>query len=309
MNNSITFVIKYDPLKKTVHFSIRHANGQIDDIPEEEKIKLYENRAGLFSLEGHKEEILNYIKTNFYHEKSVDIEINVSQNGYEEYKVQFDSFEKYVNDFNNRNKQPYVEIIYKISPTENTLSDIADTQPLAKAVPIVNVAVIGKGGSGKTKLIRAICGCIESDTVSNNKKDGFSMNTDAKTGSKWYEIDGIEIEKYSVDRTNSILSRLVRENGVNVVLYCFRSRTGKIEDIERDFIVGLKRDYPHLKILAVVTECIDEGADVEFVKKISLSTKQTKVFNVLAEELCCKAGYLQPFGLEELMEEIHRNTE
>jgi hypothetical protein len=64
-----------------------------------------------------------------------------------------------------------------------------------------------------------------------------------------------------------------------------------------------------LKILAVVTECIDEGADVEFAKKISLSTKQTKTFNVLAEELCCKAGYLQPFGLEELVEEIHRNTE
>jgi len=306
MNSPITFVIKYDPLENIVRFSIRNADGQIVGIADGEKIKVYENHPGLFSLVGQQEEILKYINDNFYVEETVNIEINVSQNGYEKRKIQFDHFKKYVSNFKTHNKLK-VHVIENITPTENTSSDIIDMQPSARAVPNINVAVIGKGGSGKTELIRAICGCTESDTVNHYKKDGFSIITDAKTRSKWYEIDGIEIEKYSVDRTNSILSRLVRENGVSVVLYCFRSRIGKIEDIERDFIVGLKRDYPHLKILAIVTECIDEEAAIEFAAKISLSTKETKTFNVLASELRCKAGYLQPFGIEELTEEIYRS--
>jgi len=306
MNNPITFVIKYDPLEYTVSFSVRGANGQIAPVADGEKIKIYENKVGLFSLAGQQEEILKYIKENFYVEKTVNIEINVSQNGYEKCKIQFDLFKKYVSGFNSCNNLK-VDVIENIIPTESTLSDIVDSQPSAKTAPNINVAVIGKGGSGKTELIRAICGYTESDTVNNDKKDGFSMITDAKTGSKWYEIDGIEIEKYSVDRTISILSCLVRENGVNIVLYCFRSRTGKIEDIERDLIVKLKHDYPNLKILAIVTECIDEEAALEFAGKISLSTKETKTFNVLARELPCKAGYLQPFGLEELSDEIYRS--
>lgn len=304
MDNTITFIINYNPLENTVRFSVRRYGRNVN-IADGEELKDYENTDGLFSLEGHQDKIFKYIGDNFDGEQMIAIEINVPQIGYEKWNIQFDRFNKAVKSYNRSNVLQLHPVVINVIPYDAIVSDSIEGQLPHKTVSQANIAVVGKTGAGKTELIKGMCNHVEINNESMRNKNGFIRYTDSETGSNWYEVAGIEIEKYSIDRTNSILSRLVKENGVNVILYCFRCRTGKIEDIERDFIVELKRDYPDLRIFAVVTECIDDDVAHEFAQKISLSTKQTKVFLVLARELRCKSGYLEPFGLEELTSEIY----
>jgi hypothetical protein len=317
MDNPVTFVINYDPLEENVRFSVRNGSRVTVDVMDGEALKDYENTEGIFNLEGQKDKILKYIKENFEGETEVNIELNVPKVGYEKRKTQFDRFKKSVSDFNQSNTLnlrvienvvPSDSIVsdsnVNVAPSDSAVSDSFDVKPSPKAAPSAYVAVVGKIGSGKTELIKGMCGCAGTSDKGERIRDGVTMYTDAKTDSTWYEVDGIGIEKDSVRRTTFILSRLVEDKGVNVVLYCLRCRTGMIEDIERDFVVTLKCDYPDLKIFAVVTECIDEYAAHEFAQKISLSTEQTRVFNVLARGLRCKVGYLEPFGLEKLAGEI-----
>ena len=145
---------------------------------------------------------------------------------------------------------------------------------------------------------------LDSRPETDSFKNGVTTYADRKNDINWYEIDGIKIEKHSIERINGILYRLIHETKVSIVLYCLYSKTGKIEVIERDFIVELKRDFPQIKVLAVITECVNDDTAAEFARTIQLSTKQTKVIAVLAKELKTKAGYLEPFGLEELASEL-----
>lgn len=302
MNHLITFVIKYDPIGRTARFSVHSADGIVANIADGEDLKDYENKDGLFTLEGQQDKIFKYLSENFDGEEAVVIELMVSQIGYEKYKMEFDRFEKSVSNYNRRHSIQVQVNVYVLNPVAPVG---ASTQSEAIAVQRTNVAVVGKIGSGKTELIKAICG-YEETSCGARTGDGITAYSNRNTDSSWYEVDGIEIKKHNFDRTHLILSRLMNENEITVLLYCFRFRTGKIEDSERDFIVALKHEYPKLKILAVVTECIDEAAAHAFGERICRSTKQTMAYPVLAKELKCKAGYIQPFGLEGLVKEIYR---
>lgn len=308
MGSPVTLVITYDPLENIVQFALRREDGRRFPVADGEKLKDYENTAGLFNLEGHSDKIFKYLVENFDGEPEVAIELDVPQIGYEKRRAQFDLFEKAVKNFNKSGSALHFRLFVKVAPSPNTDFESGDKQPPPKTARRTNIAVLGKAGSGKSELIKAMCKGANVNTRTEQGHDGTSRPSEDENGGAWHEVDGLEIEKYSVERTKSSIYRLVKEEGLDAVLYCLNFRTGKMEDTERDLIVELKREHPGLKVLAVVTECIDEEAAREFAQKISSSTKQTKVFTVLARELRCRAGFLEPFGLEELAREIHRGA-
>ena len=321
-----TFVITYDPLERQVHFAVHKSTGVIADIADGEPLKDYENTNGLFTLEGQHNEIFKYIKENFDGKSIVSLRVEVPQLGIVKSKVELERFCDYVMKFNKTNeirlelafvpKGPAPKQAEKSSVNEsidietvaqkNDADDVTSvTSAASKPKLKVKVAVVGKVGSGKTELIKGLTIHKNSNFEASNLPSGTIKYTDSNNNIEWYEIAGIEFGKENIEKAREQLERLIDTEGVSIVLYCFNAKTGKIENAERNFIVDVKRKYSNISLFAVITASIDEEASCDFADKVSISTKQTKTFNVLATEMRTKTGFLQPFGLEEMTKNIY----
>ena len=199
------------------------------------------------------------------------------------------------------NKDNKLRLLLEVDKTDSDQEQDKQTIHIPKHQ--LSIAVIGMIGSGKTELILGMVHNLGSATRPSVHGNGVTLYTDDKNGMSWYEVDGIEMEKYSVDRIKWILHQLIKKDGVSEIVYCLNGIKGKMEDIERDFIVEIRHEYPHIKIIAVVTYSLNE-ASCEFAQQISITTMQTKTFAVLARKIVTVLGNAEPYGLDELANEL-----
>ena len=326
-----TFVIEYDPIGANAHFYILSSNGVCVGINDSEELKIYENEHGLFNLEGQHDKIFRFLQENFDGESEVAVEIKSSKAGIEAREADFRRFTEATKRFNKNSEMKVTLKIsqsisershfidrYQTPSTGATPGEGAPSKPQEKVTescskPVCHVpagpisakpspplkkkiAVVGKIKSGKTNLITGMVEFLNSSYI----LDQCSMHyVDKKNNTEWYEVKGIDLEKASIEYTKKAIDTLIA-SGVSSVLYCLHSMLGKIEDAERDLIVEIQRNHPDVRVFAVITACIDEERSHEFANTVSLSTKQTKVFTVLAKEMPTKAGYVEPRGLAEM---------
>lgn len=314
-----TLVIQYDPIEARVRFTVLKSTGVCVGMADDEALKEYENTDGLFTLEGQYSKLFTFIKENFEGKAEISLKIEVPQLGFNKRQAEFERFEERVKKFNKSsetkinltldiNKVPKEKLV---SPTDTSPEPNpkveqpkGDTAPPPAAKPTIKVALVGKISSGKTELIEGLGKHKNSTCKSSPGLYGTTQYTDPNNNIEWYEIAGIEFGKENVAKATDVLGKLITESNISIVLYCLNAKTGKIEDLERDFIVDVKQKYPSVAVFGVITSCVDESAALEFANKVSISTKQTKVFTVLARQMRTKAGYLGAFGLEEISKTI-----
>jgi hypothetical protein len=316
-----TFVIDYDPIERRVHFAVHKSSGAIVDVADGEPLKEYENIDGLFSLEGQYDELFSYIRENFDGRPEISLKVDVSQLGFNKRQAEFERFEKNVKKFNkNSNIKVNLEIdIMRVAPKQEEPSSATDpkvsnaggqehkTENIAPIAvkPTMKVAVVGKISSGKTELIAGLTKYKKSTCETTLLPQGTTKYYDSNNDVAWYEIAGIEFGKENVAKAREVLDNLIEADGISIVLYCLNARTGKMEDIERNFIVDVKQKYADVMVYAVITASVDEGGSRSFADRVSNLTKQTKVFTVLAKEMRTNVGFLPPFGLDDIATNIY----
>lgn len=321
MYNVDTFVIEYDPLERTVSFAVCKYSGLVVGIDNGEQLKLYENTEGLFSLEGHYDKVFDYIKNNFDGKPEVILRVDVPQQGYDKRQVEFERFDENVEKHNkssdikinlqinkirlDQKQETTFPVVTSQLPDSESIQPKGDTSSTSTIKPMVKVAVIGKISSGKTTLIEGLTKHNNSTCVSYPFLSGTMKYYDSNNNVEWYEIDGIDFGKENVANASDMLDKLITDNSISVVLYCLNSRIGKIEDVERNFVVDVKQKYPNTFVYVVITVSVDESSSRLFADVVSNTTKQTKVFTVLAKEMRTNAGFLQPYGLDDITKNIY----
>ena len=283
-------IIKYEPFERSVQFILRRNNGDLYTIEDGNELKDFENEKGRFSLEAHQELILNYICENFSDETEFALNVEVSQAGSEAMRSEFEHFRRTVA---RHNKENTPKIVLEVIPPA------PDSDGIEQDNYKISIAVIGKESSGKTELIKGMIHHLDSSPETERVTSGVTLYSDKENGMYWYEIEGISIVKRNAERVRKLIDRIVHDKNISIVLYCFHSKTGNIEPFESSFIVKLKREHPAIKLFAVITECVDDIAELVFARTVHLATSM-KVLSVLAT----KSEDLEPFGLDDLFNEL-----
>jgi len=160
------------------------------------------------------------------------------------------------------------------------------------------IVIAGKVGSGKTTLIEEL-----------GKHNGIKFIIKEKnytvyeddSNRVWYELNGIDLGKEYVKQTQDGINWLA-DAGMTVFIYCLS--TSKIEELEAKLILGIQSKYPNVKILVVLTSCIDEDY-TENAEKMSNSINSIKVLPVLAKDKKTKQGVISTYGLDDVSKFIY----
>lgn len=165
---------------------------------------------------------------------------------------------------------------------------------------LVQVAFAGKIGSGKTTLIDALA---ERNNIkfSVSQESDYTLHQNMEGGQRWYEITGIDIGKINVEKACTTIKNLIKA-GMNVLIYCFS--TDKIEAIEENILLNIKSDFPNVRILAVLTSCVDDDGIV-YAERMSNSLNGIKVLPVLAKDKKIRNGVIPAYGLEDISRFIY----
>lgn len=167
------------------------------------------------------------------------------------------------------------------------------------------IAVVGKKNVGKTLLIEGL-GNLQNQLLTATKREGYTKFANSDSHTEWYELDGIDLGIEKVEEAFAAISDLVFDD-LSIVIYCISGESGRIEEIEKDFITRMKEAFPQLFIIMAVTMCYKEDIK-EIVDEIEKITGHMKIVPVLAKEykiskrdnIYGQTLNVEPFGLEEL---------
>lgn len=166
------------------------------------------------------------------------------------------------------------------------------------------IAIVGKKSVGKSFLIRGLEE-LQGFNHSIIKQSGYVKFADECNHAEWYEIDGIDLGRDKVEEAFDSIKKL-SEEGLSSVIYCVSATSGRIEEIEKNFIQTIADSFPELKVMIVLTMCYMDDIQ-EAIDEIEKLTNQIKMVPVLAKEY--KTGLknekgeimtIAPFGLEEV---------
>lgn len=179
------------------------------------------------------------------------------------------------------------------------------------ASSLKKIAVIGKMNSGKTSLIEGM-GTLQGYRYFVTEFPDYCIYRDEGRQTEWYEINGIDIGMENIKRAKQVICKLV-ETGLSVVIYCVNAISGRMEDVEKDFIHHLVENYPKVTVLVVLTMAVKKDAH-EVVNEIEKLSKRIRVATTLAKKYEFetedpKTGkekniVLQPYGLDVLSKYI-----
>lgn len=175
------------------------------------------------------------------------------------------------------------------------------------SVGVTKIAVVGKTNVGKTCLIEGM-ESLQGYKYSVNKFPEYLLYSDEENHAEWYEINGIDLGIGNVKKAYKTVTKLT-ENGLSAIIYCMSATTGRLEEVERDFVIKMIEEYPSITILLALTMCIK--ADYRsIVNKIEKMTDQIRVIPTLAKEYEIEStdedtgeekSYIKkPFGLDTL---------
>lgn len=164
------------------------------------------------------------------------------------------------------------------------------------------IAVVGKKSVGKTALIE---GLEELHGFQLSKADyqNYVQYSDKLNHDEWFEVSGIDLGKENIEKAFQTVKELA-EKGLSSVIYCISGTSGRIEDIEKELIMRLIKEFSALKVMVVLTMCYK--ADIqEIADEIKRFTNQVEVVPTLAKEYKTRARndngtpfVIEPFGLE-----------
>ena len=166
------------------------------------------------------------------------------------------------------------------------------------------VAVVGKIGSGKTVLIEEIGSYMGTD-FERIGMDSYILYQERGSHCAWYEINGMDMDQKSIEKTEQTIHKLMAE-GVSVFLYCLS--TSKIEQIEENILFQIKKSYPDVVVLVVLTIRIC-GEDRLYAEQLSKRLWNVKVIPVLAKELKTKYGVVPSFGVGDVAKAVYGERE
>jgi len=303
MENSFGLIINYTPEENAARFQMTNGQGLRTDLDDSATLKEYENKPGLFTLEGQKSHILDYLYNYFDGEDTVSLQINVSDSGYSKRKEEFRRLEETIRLQNKEHKMQIALDIRKEPDKLSSSTAVSTNHPATGVRKPKKIALIGKAGCGKSTLVYGMSEFLHSAVRSQQLTGGYTLYVDNQNAIEWYEINGIDLGKENFLKAEVTLNDLLNK-GITDTIYCFYSMTGKMEDMERDYIVKLKDNHPSLNIIAVITRCMSPEAADDFSSLVSKATLNTKVFPILARRLKTKAGFREPFGMEALAAEL-----
>ena len=163
----------------------------------------------------------------------------------------------------------------------------------------MQVAFAGKISSGKTTLINALAELNHIDFSVSQESD-YILRQNKERSQLWYEIAGIDIGKINIEKAYTTIKGLVKA-GMDVLIYCFS--TNKMEATEKNILLNIRSEFPNVRILAVLTSCVDD--DTVYAERMSNSLKGIKALPVLAKDKKVKNGIIPAYGLEDISRFIY----
>lgn len=167
------------------------------------------------------------------------------------------------------------------------------------------IAVVGKKAVGKSCLIEGLQE-HQGYSYSKTNRQGCVQYADECNHAQWYEVDGIDLGRNNIEKAFHTLEKL-SEEGLSAVIYCISAISGRMEEIEKDFVMKLVNDFSELKVMVVLNMCYRDDIQ-EIVDEIEKMTDQIKTVQTLAKEYKTgirdtKSGEMlvvEPFGLEQV---------
>jgi len=158
----------------------------------------------------------------------------------------------------------------------------------------LKVAVAGKTGSGKTTFVEELSR-LNDMRLQSKAGPGYTVFQDEMGAVEWYVLEGIEIGKENVAKTQGTLDRLALD-GISVFIYCVSS--SKIENLEEDLIVHMRDTHRSVRPLVLLTQGIDMEAE-QYAGILSERLCSVKVMPILARDKKTRGGVVSAFGLKE----------
>lgn len=164
------------------------------------------------------------------------------------------------------------------------------------------IAVVGKKAVGKTALIEGLEE-LRGFQLSKADHQNYVQYFDNLNHDEWFEVSGIDLGKENIEKAFQTVKKIA-ENGLSAVIYCISGTSGRIEDIEKELIMRLIKDFSALKVMVVLTMCYQADMQ-ETADEIKRFTNQVEVVPTLAKEYKTRARnengasvVIEPFGLE-----------
>lgn len=149
------------------------------------------------------------------------------------------------------------------------------------SIGVTKIAVVGKANVGKTCLIEGMEN-LRGYKYSVNRYPDYFLYSDEGNHAEWYEINGIDLGIENVEKAYKTVSKLT-ENGLSAIVYCMSAATGRLEEVEREFVIKMVEEYPSITVFLALTMCIK--ADLgEVVNEIEKMTDQIRVIPTLAKD-------------------------
>ena len=300
--NFYGLIIRYFPEKNSAVFKLTNGKDVVHPLDDAEPLKEYENKPGLFTLEGQRSLIFSLLQSAFEGEDNVSLSIEVEKNWHERRSEEFKRLEEAVTLANKLGPLHIHLSITDVADSKEILESTGSNQSSSTQLPC-KVAVMGKMASGKTELIKGVSMYLGSTIGDAVSFDNYSLYRDDNNRIDWYEVNGIDLGKENFLRAKETVDFLIAD-GVTHVVYCFHAMNSKIEDIERDYIVELRERNPELDVLLVITHSVEPETSLAFAELLNRITLGADVIETMAKRLKTKGGYVLPFGMDAIAEKL-----
>lgn len=165
----------------------------------------------------------------------------------------------------------------------NTITQIFPERDICCQLGTTKIAVIGKKSVGKSFLIEGL-ESLQGFKYMKTKANGYTKYSDECNHAEWYEVAGIDLGMDKVEEAFDTVKKL-SEEGLSAVVYCISADSGRIEDVEKDFIKKIAGDFAELKVMIALTNCYKDDNEIQkAVDEIERITDQIKIVPVLAKE-------------------------
>lgn len=193
-----------------------------------------------------------------------------------------------------------IDIISEI--LEKTQEEIENMKP-------VSIMLIGKTGVGKSTLINNLFReNIAATGIGRPVTTHLQKITKEGAPLVLYDTKGLELDpSVQKDVRHEILDTIKEsynspdDEEIHLIYYCINASSGRIEEMEIDFINDLGKAIP---LIVVLTQTIGKNGQelAEYIKKLDLTAKA--VIPILSEDYEISDEIIIPaFGLKELLEE------
>ena len=247
-----------------------------------------------------KARILYFFKNEFGEWIDVPITSELSRNKFTYSRFTKERANEIVKVINQKyNRGHGVDIFFTGEPDEFEYLKLAVKNCSGSGISCINyinkIMVLGKKSSGKTTLIEAI---EEYKGVEFKKEEcsGYTKYIEKSNKKKigiWYEIEGLDISKESIEKAKETMNALAKEN-ISTFLYCFIAN-------EKNFIYDLRSKHRDITVLAVITQDIDNKNDEYFEKTL----KDIYVMPTLAKDRELRTGdEIKAYGIDNLLSHL-----